>query len=448
MSWPIEFAYPESDTGRRREDLPFVATARTERLKIFLDSQCSLDQVETDYFAALRRSADTLNIDVLDITTARDSSIQSGVWTVDLSECGPEGQYAVRYADQSGRSSLRATAFHVDEFARQLADRDGIDFEIARHRQAVYEAAETIEVDVLVASTPPLFGFGPHRNMLVCDPRTAMSLVGLYQRNRGELLVLHGIPTYFDSQWAHFCMANGLLPELAGMFPRDGGDRPWEPTASLLRSTRTRLERALDDRDTLILRHLLSGRRTIRPSAEVALERIALNMVGMFDALARAVNEALELQVPRKFCSFSNDRFVRKTPPQIREAVRSERVGPILRIINPIRNTIHHESLGIGAYSGPSRTLEPLAGIPSADGEDFLAAIGEFPDLLTTTLDRSFGEDVYLRTLPFVELLMPMALRGVRAILAAYAWPGQPNRARYFYDDPVVHEQLRRLYAL
>jgi len=448
MNWPIDYAYPERNSGPRDGEIPFVVVASSERLRVFIDQECVLDAVDSDYFAEISRHSERLDIEILKIETVHDSSARDGVWTVDLSEHGPHGEYGVRYADASGRSSLTTTAFHVDEFARQLAERDAISYPLARQRHARYEAADAIGVDVLVTSVPPLFGFGPHGTMMACDPRTAMSIVGLYQRIRGELLVCSDMPTFYDSQRAHFCMANGLLPELAGMFPRLHTPRPWEPTASLLRSTRTRLERVLEDRDTLILRHLLSGRRTMRPSAEVALERVALNMVGMFDALARAVNEALELRVPGKLCSFSKDGFVRKACPSIREAVKAERVGPVLRIVNLIRNTIHHESLGRGAFSGPSRTLEPLAGIPSADGAELLLAIQEFPELLETTLDRSFGEDVYLRALPFVELLMPLALRGVRAIIAACPWPGEPNQDRYFYDDEAVHEQLRRLYAL
>jgi len=448
MNWPIEFAYPERDAGRRREELPFIVVASSERLKVFIDPQCSLDSVESDYFAEVSQHAKRLNIEVLNIETTQDPTIRHGVWTVDLSEHGSHGEYGVGYTDASGRFSLTSTAFHVDEFARQLAERDTISYPIALQRQARYEAADAIGVDVLVTSVPPLFGFGPHGSMMACDPRTAMSIVGLYQRIRGEQMVCSDMSTFFDSSWAHFCMANGLLPELVGMFPRVHTARPWEPTASLLRSTRTRLERVLEDRDTLILRHLLSGRRTMRPSAEVALERIALNMVGMFDALARAVNEAIELRIPGNLCSFSKEGFIRKASPSIREAMEAARVGPVLRIINLIRNTIHHESLGIGAFSGPSRTLEPLVGIPSADGAKFLFEIQEFPELLETTLDRSFGEDVYFRALPFVEQLMPLAIRGVRAILAACPWPGETNQERYFYDDEAVHEQLRRLYAL
>jgi hypothetical protein len=448
MSWPLEHAYQERDSGRRRQDLPFIIEAKSARLKIALDSECVLEPEEERYFTELSLNADGLNVEMVEIDTTNDSSIQDGVWTVDLSNEGPSGEYGVKFADQSGRLTWASTAFHVGDFAQKLSERDSLDFPVALKRHARYEAAEAIDVDIYVSSGAPIFNYGVHGSMIACTPRDALSVAGLYQRLHGNLLVCAKIPIVFGVDWAHFIMAQGLLPELAGMFPRLNTPRPWDHTASLLLSARTRLERVLDDRDTIILRHLLSGRRTMRPAAEVALERVALNLVGSFDALARAINDALDLGIEGKHCSFSKERFVRKTGQSVREAVKLARVIPLLEITNLLRNTIHHESLGSGAYSGPSRTLEPLAGIPSADGSEFMLALQKFPELSNTTLDRAFGEDVYIRVLPFTEALMPLALGAIRSILSACPWPGDQNQDRHLYDDAELHNQLRLLYAL
>lgn len=448
VAWPVEFAYKEQDSGMRREPLPFQLTITSSPLRLHVDPTSELDDVERAYFEMLARHSGDSNVEFVEIDPAPGGEPDSGVWFVDRTAVGPDGQYGL-HRRVNGMQQGRATRYHVGEFARQLADRHGIELEYALQSQLRYETAHSVDVDLYVTTLEPLFGYRVDDAMFVCRPPEALAVVGLFQRLHGHLWVIDGFDTKLGTGRAEFATALALVPELQGMFPRIGIDlESWQATASLLRSARTRLERILSDRDHLIARHLLSGRAAPLAGAEALLERIALNISGLFDALARATNRALDLGVSPRHCSFQTGPLPARLPAPLSDVTAAMDLKRLLWAIGFLRNTIHQVNLGPGSYSDRSRRLEPVVSIPSDDAADFFKALAPFPQLKRWSVGAPDEYGLHLRPLPFLEDLLPLVIDAFRRILAVTPWPGHSNSNRFRYDQPELHDQLRRLHGL
>lgn len=448
MAWPLAFAYRERDSGARREPLPFQLRFTSSPLRVHVDPAAVLDDLGSAYFDLLDRHSDGTSIERVQIDPSGSRPPGKDVWFVDRAVVGPNSQYGIRRYSDGGQQG-RATRFHVDEFARQFADLHDLSIDEALEAQLRYEAAHSADVDLYVTTREPVFGYRMDDSMFSCRPQEALAVVGLFQRLHGSLFVIDGFDHNLSTGLAEFATTLALVPELRGNFPRVGVESElWEPTASLLRSARTRLERVLGDRDRLIARHVLSGRAVPFESAEALLERIALNISGLFDALARAINRALELGVKPRLCSFRSGMLPKLLPAPLTETIKATRLVELLYPVVVLRNTIHQVHLGPGAYSDHSRTLEPLASIPSDDAADFLRSLRPFPQLSRWSVGKPDQYGLHLRPLPLVEDLLPLVIDAFRQIVAATPWPGQLNPTDFWYDRPTLHEQLGRLYGL
>ena len=83
----------------------------------------------------------------------------------------------------------------------------------------------------------------------------------------------------------------------------------------LVRACGGRLKRVLDLRDRLLFGSIHPSKANFFGEPEVLVEQIALNLSGMLDALARALNTALQLGVEPNHCSLRNKRFTQRFPP-------------------------------------------------------------------------------------------------------------------------------------
>ena len=119
-----------------------------------------------------------------------------------------------------------------------------------------------------------------------------------------------------------------------------------------------------------------------------------------------------------------------------------------MRLVAQLRNTIHSEAMGFGAFSGPSRTLEPLVGVPLADSDRFMRSLNDFPEAQPFVFSPSGLLGPYIRTLPFVEWLVPKAVQGIRALIRECSWPGSANSEPWAWQHPDVREQLALLFSL
>lgn len=208
------------------------------------------------------------------------------------------------------------------------------------------------------------------------------------------------------------------------------------------------------DRDYLIARHIVSGRRLPYASAEELLEHIATNLSGLFDAIARAINIALSLGMRSRNCAFHRIDFRSRLPKEVRDIANEPQFLALLDVIKVLRNTVHHEALGAGTASDHQRKSVPLAMVPLADSDEFLQAadtlrqtsrwVLQFP---RTEEFAQLGLGVY--AFPAAEDLQALAVSKGRAILRAMAWPGDaPARESGYWETPEVLGQLARLYGL
>lgn len=451
MSWPVEFAYRDKRHSSRRETDPaFVFRVVSSDLSLYVEPDIELTEIERKYFSALGQMSDELGIRILGFALDTDAEAGAvGTCTIHTQRKAEEGQFPLSQIDEHGRTSYTATPFHVDEFASQLADRDGIDQREAFRALVFLDAANEVGVDLFVTTREPLRGFGmTSQGCLVARPREALGVLGLFQRTKGSLLLALGVPTTLNKCFTDMWNSSAMLPELDGMFPRiDAGD-DWEKTASLLRTIRDRLGRVMCARDSLILHHIASGRPVPGNAPEVLLEALALDISGIFDSMARIVNVLYGMGLPGQNCSFGNQAFFDRLDAGLARTAQEYQVGGLVRLVAQLRNTIHSEAMGFGAFSGPSRTLEPLVGVPLADSDRFMRSLNDFPEAQPFVFSPSGLLNPYIRTLPFVEWLVPKAVQGIRALIRECSWPGSANSEPWAWQHPDVREQLALLFSL
>lgn len=429
MKWPEDYSYGERNQTPMSPRLPFLSETSVARLQVVLDPALVLEDLQARYIDLLRTKEET-GIDFLDISVDHGRPTRLDTWH--LTPPHPDGgAYAVELVTAESRSSRRVRP-NLEAFAKQYSEERDTDDRTAFQAVASFEVAFAAGAHVYVTENKPIFGWRRDGTMFPCPPIDALAIIGLYQRLRGPVYLLDGWPTVTASATVAELAVTALVPELTQVFQRSGvGGTAWVQSRSMLSSVRVRLERVLQDRDHLIAHHLVSGRRLPYSSAEALVERIALNLFGAFDSLARAVNLALDLDVDQRHCSFKRKDFRGKLPAGgLRNAADERHFQALLELLALLRNTIHHEALGAGSSTDTRRgsSLAPLAILPSADADAFIAESNRLGRTQRWVLDlpSSTVNDIGLpvRALPVTEDLLQLALEHIREILLLTPWPG------------------------
>lgn len=454
MRWPEDFAYHEQDYSPNSLPLPFVVRAEMSRLRLVIDADARLSARHRSYFELLA-TREGSGVDLLDVSLPGDAPAGTDSWR--LREV--DGTYSLELVTEESRS-LRRVRPHLNTFVDRLATERGLPRDAAFRAHARYEAAFALDTDLFVSDREPLFGWRRDGRMFSCRPQEAMAVLGLYQRLHGPVHLLGRIPIRCRAYETAMEASYALLPEMHGLFDRAGvASAEWAKATSMLVSARTRVERVLHDRDHLIARSMVAGRNLPFSTAEALVERIALNLSGLFDALARAINLAMGLGVADHRCSFKRKDFRRTLPGRgLQEAAGDAQLQALLEVLALLRNTIHHEALGAGMSTDrrADRFLEPLAVLPLAESEKFRGECQRLGRTSRWLLDLPGSVDGDLgamaRALPMAEDLLELAISHCRRILQVADWPGHasPSSTPGFLwaDEPAVVEQVMELYGL
>ncbi len=434
--WP-NYRYRDNSI---RERSAFVPSNEWPELRVVLDPLAPRDEAAFEYFDFIRTR--TAGIRVL---TRCDDPLPSrvGDYYVVVSEVSSaSGDAAVREKTEAGHASrAMLSGIRNCTAAYNWASGSGYDPEEARERHLDVEAAIALKADIYVTDNRFALSQQLTRNVFACSPREAMAIVGLHQRLQNRLLINSGVfAETLDLNAAEYVEAWGLLPNALKLFslqtPGEVEAARWK---DLVRVARVRLERCLRARDQILVRSIHPSVSFPFDSNDALVERVALNISGMFDALARAIKEALSLQVRDDQCALNKRDFKRLLPVGIKNLIGTPKNLALMKTVADLRNTIHHEALSHAAQ-GDSRgnVEENYVVLPASNAQDFrgwAGTLGATSRWVATDFD-DFG--LCLKAVPLVEDLINQSVSLFEAIVTQVEWPGTTNEEHSVReDDPV-----------
>lgn len=434
--WP-DYRYRDNSM---REAPAFVPTNDWPELRVVLDPLVPRDEAAFEYFDFLRTMAAGIRI-----LTRCDDPLPSriGDYFVVVPEVpSASGDAAVRETTEAGQA-WRAMLSGVKNCtaAYNWASASGYDPEEARERHLDVEAAIALKADIYVTDSRFARSQQLTGNVFACSPREAMAIVGLHQRLQGRLMINSGVfAETLDLAAAEYVEAWGLLPNTLKLFSlQTAGEAEAARWKDLVRVARVRLERCLRARDQILVRSIHPSLSFPFDSNDALVERIALNISGMFDALARSIRKVLSLPLRDEQCGLNRPDFKRQLPESMKNLLGTPKNVALMRAVNILRNTIHHEALSHAAQ-GDSRgnVEENYVVLPASDAEDFRGwarTLGVTSRWIASDFDE-FG--LNLRAVPVVEDLIKHTVSLFEAVVEQVEWPGTENTAlRVREDDPV-----------
>ncbi|MET3142491.1 UNVERIFIED_ORG: hypothetical protein ABIB13_002208 [Arthrobacter sp. UYEF2] len=434
--WP-DYRYRDN---AMREAPAFVSSNQWPELRVVLDPLVPRDEAAFEYFDFLRTRASGIRI-----LTRCDNPLPSRVgdyYVVVPDVPSASGDAAVRERVEAGQASRAMfSGIRNCSAAYSRASASGYDPNEARERHLDVEAAIALKADIYVTDNRFALSQQLTGNVFSCSPREAMAIVGLHQRLQDRLLINSGVfAETLDLTAAEYVEAWGLLPNTLRLFslqtPEEAEAARWK---DLVRVARVRLERCLRARDQILVRSIHPRVSFPFDGNDALVERVSLNISGMFDALARAIREGLSLPVRDDQCAFNKRDFKRVLPAGIKNLIGTPKNVALMKAVADLRNTIHHEALSHAAQ-GDSRgnVEENYVVLPASNAQDFrgwAGTLGATSRWIATDFD-DFG--LNLRAVPLVEDLMKQSVSLFEAIVAQVEWPGTINpELRVREDEPV-----------
>ena len=324
--------------------------------------------------------------------------------------------------------------------AYNWAKADGLDPDDARDRQLDVEAAIALQADVYVSDNRFALTQRFNNGMFACSPREAMAIVGLHQRLQDRLVVdTPPFSSVLGLRDAEYVQAWAMLPNTLALFARRVSP-PADPTRwkDLVRVAHVRLERCLRARDQILVRSIHPTMSFPFDTNDALVERIALNLSAMFDALARAINAAIELGRQEQRCFLTNKDFRRCLPGPITNVLATSESVALLGAIGDLRNTIHHVALSHAAeFDGRGKVSENYVVLPASDARMFrqyVATLRRSSQWIAKDFDE-FG--LVLRPVPLIEEMMTKSVLLFETVVSKVDWPGTVDEdLRVRSDDP------------
>jgi hypothetical protein len=424
----------------RRDGHAFQPGTTWPNLRMVIDPDLSCDDATSRYFDFLRNS--DVGTTVLTRVLNDDRPSRIGDYQVVEPATISDEHAVVREMTASGMAS-RAVFFARNNTtaAFNWAQASGHDPDDARDRQIDVKAAQALQADIYVTDNRFALSRQLNGSVFACSPREAMAIIGLHQRLQGRLEIdSEPFPQSLDLAWAEYVQSWGLLPNTLSLFalavPPSMDHTKWR---DLARVASVRFERCLRARDQILAQSIHPNLTFPFASEDALVELIALNLSGMFDALARAINAATSLGVDDRHCSFASRDFRRRLPVPVRHLTSLPKNGALLGAIGTLRNTIHHIALSQGArHDSPGGGVgENFVILPTSDAGSFLQDARTLGAAERWTSLNIEDLGLILNPLPLIEDLITQTVLLFERIVSAMDWPGTiAEELRMKSDDP------------
>lgn len=252
----------------------------------------------------------------------------------------------------------------------------------------VARVAVELRMDVLVTSSKALLESG-QRWVAEANPLTAeqaLAVVGLYLRGRHEYPMAAPNILTFGEHLLRWSAVRAQLPSgwrwgsaLVAHSHAVGRDGPTLLSGSL----HERIVRALRCRDRIHTALLVPQNNQTADEATEALDYLMVNLVGAFDAAARAAHLVLGFSPDRRrWAAWQSERWrsmVQAVDPKLADLFAPGTAqSAVLETCRILRNTVHGEALQNIAVSAAGAPRQTLVRLPEDDAHD----LGELFDQL------------------------------------------------------------------
>lgn len=435
----------------RREGHAFHPQITWPDLRVVVDPATQLDQVAARYMQTLRSRL----IGVRIFQEGTPDSVELQTFHVPEDRHSGDGVVVLRQEEGTGMHSLFSLENNV-QAAYNWAAHYGLNPEEARARQIFLEVAAALNADILITDNAYALVKPNRRSPLAATPAESLAVIGLHQRLQGRVVVsdafLDGV---LQTSQVEHAQAWSLMSALRDLFDRTYQEGP--ALLDLVRACGDRLKRVLNIRDRLLFGSIHPSKSNLYGEPEVLVEQIALNLSGMLDALARALNIALQLDAVPKHCSLGDKRFTRRLPPDARAILLDPRNQKLIDLVTALRNTIHHLDLGSGAEGDcHGRITAQLVAVDNDTAEkvrEVAAILGREDSWIAPDLPEL---SLILRPVPLTEDIIERCVAIVQHLAAKIDWPGEhEQRHQRPEEDPSdwarygpTLEIISRLYGL
>lgn len=431
------------------EAAPFSPNVDWPVLRVVVDPQTNVQADIRRHFDLLRESDGSIRI-----LRRVDGGDLKEVGDYEVIPPGPEtgGEYAgVREYRAGGVAFLGVpSARNNIAAASNWASHYGFDPHDASARQLDAEAARSLDAHIYMTDNAYLL-HRPSSYRAASVPET-MAVVGLHQRLRNHVILGEGIKGLFSTWQAQMIQSNALLLGSARAFSEAGSGLPGQ-AVRLVGAACQRLEKAIAARDKLLLSSTQQIRTFGADAPEDSVERIAIALQGMFDALARALNACLAVPVDVQSVSWHRTDFLRAVPAASRRAAKESRFAALRAVIGELRNTVHHEPVGRAASESNGR-VERLVTLPSTSAERFLrgaSSLGNDDKWVAFNIEP-YG--LALRPIALCDDVILEAVAAGNRLLESFPWSAEseslahPARASDWHRYPPYAAINRLLYGL
>lgn len=335
------------------------------------------------------------------------------------------------------------TGCHGVSWRLQSAEDDarvrGLDPEENKRRYLLAGTACT-DVDALVVADPH-FTSNAGASANAMTPRQAVALLGLFLRSRG----CDETPVWASGRWLSIRTAIGTQYRRAARASLPAADR-WskaciragettggEEVAAVGGAVLQRLPRCLRARDEVLYQCLLPATKCDRDILLYHLDALLLMLNGMFDATAQVANIAHNVGEHPTRVSWRNERkqptgklgWRDRLAPHGPELFELTNPGTparhVIEVIALTRNTIHGEPLQGVQYSATGKDSRHLVRVPPKIAPTLAEIIEQLGglDYWGVRSDHRHDGGLLLDPLPFVQLLLPLAVSALHSIMAA-----------------------------
>jgi hypothetical protein len=285
----------------------------------------------------------------------------------------------------------------------------------------VTRIAVELRVDLLVTSSRLILDSAVQW-ITEANPMTAeraLAVVGLYLRGRREYPMIAPNVLDFGEHLFLWSAARAQLPSGwrwgSALVAHSTTIKRDSPTF-LFQSLHERIVRLLRCRDQIHAGLLVPQDNHTAGRVTEALDYFMVNLVGAFDAAARAAHLAAGLgPANRRSAAWQHDRWrsrIHAVSPDLADlfapGTDHSRVLEICRIL---RNTVHGEAMHTLAVQDGRRPLRTLVSLPEDDAEDVATLFDHLGGQDQWGLERLTPPRMHVDAAPLIERLLPQSLR-------------------------------------
>lgn len=355
-------------------------------------------------------------------------------WMADPEQAEDNGAVVLRGADpRSDQMSFTATNMDGNRSARAVWPYKQWEHQAAQTVPAgtaapkwlrdvmVTRVAVELRVDLLVTGSRPILD-SALQWIAEANPMTAeqaLAAVGLYLRGRRKYPMLGPNLFTFGEHQLLWSSARAQLPSgwrWGSALVAHSTAMKRDSSTFLFQSLHERIVRLLRCRDRVHAALLVPQDNQTAGEVTEALDYFMVNLVGAFDAAARAAHFAVGLSHgSRRSAAWHHDTWrsrIHAVSPDLADLFAAgtdhSRVLEICRIL---RNTVHGEAMHTTAVKAGGRPLRTLVSLPEDDAGDVAALCDHLGGQDEWGLERLIPPRVHLDAARLVERLLPQALQ-------------------------------------